>query len=65
MGVPRPDESQPAVDYDVRTLDFYGAAGWADGGFVSHKMSVIAVTIVAPVIAVLGSLLVARAKRIG
>jgi hypothetical protein len=41
-------------------FDFYGAAGWADGGPVSHRMSVVSVCIVAPLVAVLSSYLASR-----
>ncbi len=35
-------------------FDFYGAAGWAEGGPTSHRLSVISVCMVAPLAAVLG-----------
>jgi hypothetical protein len=41
-------------------FDFYGAAGWADGGRIAHKMSVISVCIVAPLIAALTATFAAR-----
>ena len=34
-------------------FDFYGAAGWAEGGPVSHRMSVVSVCCVAPLMALL------------
>ncbi len=44
-------------------FDFYGAAGWADGGPVSHRMSVISVGVVAPLMAALGIWLVTRRRE--
>jgi len=34
-------------------FDFYGAAGWSDGGPVSHRMSVLSVCVAAPLAALL------------
>jgi hypothetical protein len=39
---------------------FYGAAGWSEGGPISHKLSVISVCVVAPLAAVLGVILANR-----
>ena len=39
---------------------FYGAAGWADGGVIAHKMSVISVCIVTPAVAILTAILSTR-----
>ncbi len=39
---------------------FYGAAGWSDGGPVSHTMSVISVLVVAPLAMTVSGLLLAR-----
>jgi hypothetical protein len=36
---------------------FYGAAGWSEGGPISHRMSVVSVCIVAPLAALLTALL--------
>jgi hypothetical protein len=36
-------------------FDFYGAAGWAEGGQISHQMSVISVFIMAPLAALLSA----------
>ncbi len=44
-------------------FDFYGAAGWASGGPVSHRMSVISVCVIAPTMAVLGAWLAMRGTR--
>jgi hypothetical protein len=41
-------------------FDFYGAAGWADGGPVSHRMSVTSVCLVAPLIALVTAFFVSR-----
>ena len=41
-------------------LDFYGAAGWADGGPISHKMSVFSVCVVAPLVAAISGVLLGR-----
>lgn len=41
-------------------FDFYGAAGWAEGGSTSHTMSVISVCIVAPLATILGVVLANR-----
>jgi hypothetical protein len=42
-------------------FDLYGAAGWADGGLISHQMSVVSVCLVAPLMAILTSVFTARA----
>ena len=39
---------------------FYGAAGWFEGGPISHRFSVISVCVFLPVMAVLGGILVRR-----
>lgn len=41
-------------------FDFYGAAGWADGGPISHRMSVVSVCIVAPLAALVTTLAAIR-----
>ena len=41
-------------------FDFYGAAGWADGGPTAHQMSVVSVCVVAPLIAALSTIVVTR-----
>lgn len=41
-------------------FDFYGAAGWADGGPSSHKLSVLSVCVVAPLVAAISGVLLAR-----
>jgi len=45
-------------------FDFYGAAGWAEGGPISHKMSVLSVCVVAPLMAVVGLILALRRPEI-
>lgn len=40
---------------------FYGAAGWSDGGPVSHQMSVVSVCVFAPLMMLVGWFLVQRA----
>lgn len=40
---------------------FYGAAGWSDGGPVSHQMSVVSVFVFAPLMMLVGWFLVQRA----
>ena len=37
---------------------FYGAAGWLEGGPISHRLSVISVCICFPLMAALGGMLV-------
>jgi hypothetical protein len=32
-------------------FDFYGAAGWSDGGPIAHQMSVTSVCVIAPIAA--------------
>lgn len=44
-------------------FDFYGAAGWSEGGPVSHQMSMISVCFIAPVAAALSGYFVARADH--
>ena len=44
-------------------FDFYGAAGWADGGPISHTMSVISVCIAAPIIAIWGIVIAVRDRQ--
>jgi hypothetical protein len=44
-------------------FDFYGAAGWAEGGPISHTMSVVSVIVVAPLMAVVGVILVVRRAK--
>jgi hypothetical protein len=44
-------------------FDFYGAAGWVEGGPISHKMSVLSVCVVAPIMAVVGVLLTMRIRN--
>ena len=39
---------------------FYGAAGWSDGGPVSHRMSVVSVLVVAPLAMIVSGVLLAR-----
>lgn len=43
---------------------FYGAAGWADGGPVSHTLSVVSVCVIAPLAAALGILLVTSSRKV-
>ena len=44
-------------------FDFYGAAGWSDGGPVSHRMSVVSAVVLAPIMAVVGVWVVTRKAR--
>ena len=44
---------------------FYGAAGWSDGGVIAHRMSVISVCVVAPVVALLTAGQAAGTYRVG
>ena len=41
-------------------FDFYGAAGWADGGPMAHRLSVISVCVVAPLMGVLTGIVADR-----
>lgn len=41
-------------------FDFYGAAGWAEGGPISHTMSIVSVCVVAPFAAILTGILTTR-----
>ncbi|MBB6145405.1 hypothetical protein HNQ77_003363 [Silvibacterium bohemicum] len=41
-------------------FDFYGAAGWSEGGPLSHRMSVISVGIAAPLVSAISGFLVSR-----
>ncbi len=50
-----------AVLTSLILFDFYGAAGWTDGGPISHQMSIVSVCIVAPLIAILSGIFAGRA----
>lgn len=43
---------------------FYGAAGWSDGGVIAHRMSLVSVCVVAPVVALLTAGRAAKAYRV-
>jgi hypothetical protein len=44
-------------------FDFYGSAGWAEGGPIPHTMSVISVCIVTPLMAIWGIVIAVRDLR--
>ena len=44
-------------------FDFYGAAGWEDGGPISHQLSVLSVCVVAPVVAMLTTFPIVRKRK--
>jgi hypothetical protein len=41
-------------------FDFYGAAGWAEGGPISHWMSVVSVCVIAPLAAILSGIAITQ-----